>query len=85
MLRLKSKKNLVIEIGGHTDNVGSVETNMALSQKRADAVKRYLVSKGVSSSQVKTKGYGDTQPVAYNDTDEGRQKNRRTQVIIISQ
>ena len=82
---LKSKKSLVIEIGGHTDNVGSAESNQALSKKRADSVKRYLVSKGVTSSQVKTKGYGDTQPVEYNDTAEGRQKNRRTQVTIISQ
>ena len=82
---LKANKKLIIEIGGHTDNVGSQETNKALSQKRADSVKKYLVSKGVSATQIKTKGYGDTQPVAYNNTPEGRQKNRRTQVTIISQ
>lgn len=82
---LKANKKLVIEIGGHTDNVGSQETNKTLSQKRADSVKKYLISKGISSSQIQTKGYGDTQPVAYNDTADGRQKNRRTQVTIISQ
>jgi outer membrane protein OmpA-like peptidoglycan-associated protein len=82
---LKSNKKLVIEIGGHTDNVGNPEANKILSQKRADSVKNYLISKGASATQIKTKGYGDTQPVAYNDTAEGRQKNRRTQITIISQ
>ena len=82
---IKANKSLILEIGGHTDNVGSPESNLVLSQKRADSVKRYLVAKGVSPSQVKTKGYGDTQPVEYNNTPEGRQKNRRTQVTIIQQ
>jgi len=82
---LKSNKKLVIEIGGHTDNVGNPEANKTLSQKRADSVKNYLISKGAASTQIKTKGYGDTQPVAYNNNAEGRQKNRRTQITIISQ
>lgn len=82
---LKSKRRMMIEIGGHTDNVGKQESNQLLSQRRADAVKKYLVSKGVSAGQVKTKGYGDTQPIEYNDTAEGRQKNRRTQITILKQ
>jgi outer membrane protein OmpA-like peptidoglycan-associated protein len=82
---LKTKRKLIIEIGGHTDNVGSVETNKALSQKRANSVKNYLVSKGVPSTQAKTKGYGDTQPIASNSTAEGKQKNRRTQVTILQE
>jgi outer membrane protein OmpA-like peptidoglycan-associated protein len=80
---LKAKKSMVIEIGGHTDNVGSSESNQALSQRRADAVKKYLVSKGVASAQIQTKGYGDSQPIEYNETPEGRQKNRRTQITVL--
>jgi outer membrane protein OmpA-like peptidoglycan-associated protein len=82
---LKAKKGMEIEIGGHTDNVGSQESNMVLSQKRADAVKKYLVSKGIAASRLSTKGYGDTQPIEYNDTPEGRQKNRRTQVTVLKE
>jgi len=82
---LKSKKRLQIEVGGHTDNVGKAENNQLLSLNRAKAVKRYLLSKGIPDGQVKTKGYGDTQPIEYNDTAEGRKKNRRTQITILKQ
>lgn len=82
---LKSRKKLQIEIGGHTDNVGKPEANLLLSLNRAKAVKKYLLSKGVSEGQVKTKGYGDRQPVEYNDSPEGRKKNRRTQITILKQ
>lgn len=79
------KKNMVIEIAGHTDNVGQKEANMKLSQDRANAVRNYLIKKGVKPENIQAKGYGDTQPVAANDTDAGKQKNRRTEVRIIKE
>jgi OmpA-OmpF porin, OOP family len=79
------KKELVIEIAGHTDNVGTPESNQKLSEDRANAVKQYLEKKGIEASRVSAKGYGDTQPVASNDAPAGRQKNRRTEVRIISE
>jgi len=80
---LKAKPNLIIEIAGHTDNVGSFETNLKLSQARAESVRNYLLSKGIAAYRVQAKGYADTQPVASNDTEEGRAKNRRTEVRIL--
>ena len=68
---------LVIEVGGNTDNTGDSAANLALSQQRADAVKSYLVQQGVPDAQLTAKGYGDTHPIASNDTDEGRFRNRR--------
>jgi OmpA-OmpF porin, OOP family len=82
---LKSKPNLVIEISGHTDNVGSPESNLKLSAERANAVRDYLIKHGIAPARVVAKGYGETQPVADNDTPEGRQQNRRTEVRIISE
>ncbi|MFN8177431.1 MAG: OmpA family protein [bacterium] len=69
-----------VEVGGHTDNIASADYNMKLSQRRADAVKAYLVSKGVAADRMESKGYGLTQPVASNDTAEGRAKNRRVEL-----
>jgi OOP family OmpA-OmpF porin len=66
-----------VTIDGHTDNVGVPANNLELSQKRADAVKAYLVSKGVDASRLTSTGYGDTQPVADNKTKAGKAKNRR--------
>lgn len=77
------KKNMVIEISGHTDNVGDDAYNQKLSEERANAVKKYLITKGISENRVKTVGYGPTQPVASNDTEEGRQKNRRISISIL--
>ena len=71
------KKSARIEISGHTDNVGNKNANKSLSQKRADAVRDYLISKGIDGARIKPVGYGDTMPVAPNTTPEGRQKNRR--------
>jgi outer membrane protein OmpA-like peptidoglycan-associated protein len=79
------KKTLVIEIAGHTDNVGAADANQKLSEDRANAVKQYLIKKGIAANRVTAKGYGDTQPEADNSTAEGRQKNRRTEVHIISE
>ncbi len=64
---------------GHTDNVGSKAANQALSERRAQAVKAYVVSKGIDAARFETKGYGDTKPVADNNTAEGRAANRRVQ------
>lgn len=77
------KKSLVIEIAGHTDNVGVKEANQKLSEDRANMVRDYLLKRGVAADHVVAKGYGDTQPVADNNTDKGKQKNRRTEVRII--
>jgi outer membrane protein OmpA-like peptidoglycan-associated protein len=68
---------IAVEISGHTDNVGKKSTNVKLSQKRADAVKAWLVSKGVDAARITTKGYGPDQPIAPNDTPENKRKNRR--------
>jgi OOP family OmpA-OmpF porin len=82
---LKLKKTMEIEIQGHTDNVGTDESNTKLSQDRADAVKKYLVSKGISEKRVTAKGYGPSRPVADNGTDAGKAKNRRTSLKVIKE
>ena len=69
-----------IEVAGHTDSRGSDEYNMKLSQRRAEAVRSYLVSKGIASDRLSAKGYGESQPVADNATDEGRFQNRRVEL-----
>lgn len=71
-------------VEGHTDNVGSDANNLALSQKRADAVKTALVAKGVDASKIETKAYGESKPVDTNDTAAGRQNNRRVEMTITS-
>jgi len=76
-------RNLLIE--GHTDSIGSDEFNQALSQKRADAVKEALVGKGIVPDRIVTKGYGKKFPVAGNDTESGRQMNRRVEVVILNE
>lgn len=82
---LLHKKNIEIEIAGHTDDVGDDAANLKLSQDRADAVKAYLVKKGVKAERVVAKGYGETKPIAPNTTPEGKQKNRRTEVHLLKQ
>jgi outer membrane protein OmpA-like peptidoglycan-associated protein len=72
-----------VAIHGHTDNVGGAKYNMKLSFGRAEAVKAYLVSRGVSESRVSTKGFGFTKPIADNSTSEGRAKNRRIEFVRI--
>lgn len=79
------KKTLFIEIAGHTDNVGAPEANLKLSEDRAKAVKQYLQKKGIAPERISAKGYGDTTPVAQNDSPSNRQKNRRTEVHIVSE
>jgi len=79
---LKEKKDMEIEIAGHTDNVGNKEYNQDLSQRRAEAIKTYLVKKGANVQHIRATGYGDQQPIASNATPEGRAKNRRIEVRI---
>ena len=82
---LKADPKMKIEIAGHTDNVGEDQANMNLSQKRANAVKDYLVKKGIDGSRLLAKGYGETVPIASNDYPEGRMLNRRTEIRIIEE
>ncbi len=74
---------LKIRINGHTDNIGSDTDNLRLSQQRADAVKAYLTQEGIASSRLLTKGFGESKPVADNDTQGGRKTNRRTEFEVI--
>ena len=80
---LKDNATMIIEVGGHTDNLGSDELNLSLSQKRANAVMEYLKLAGIEETRLKAKGYGETQPIADNSTEEGRAKNRRTEFEIV--
>jgi outer membrane protein OmpA-like peptidoglycan-associated protein len=80
---LKENPQMVVEVGGHTDNVGDDQKNLVLSQNRANAVMNYSVKKGVKASQLKAVGYGETQPISENDTDEGRKKNRRVMFTVL--
>ena len=82
---LNENPTLKIQIGGHTDNVGKPADNLALSNNRAKAVVRYLVSKNIAAQRLLAKGLGETQPIDDNKTEEGRAKNRRTEVKVISQ
>jgi len=80
---LQENPTLRVEISGHTDSDGSEMYNLRLSQARAQAVVDYLVSRGISSSRLIAKGYGESRPVAPNDTPENKQKNRRTELKIL--
>jgi outer membrane protein OmpA-like peptidoglycan-associated protein len=69
-------------ITGHTDNVGSDENNQSLSERRASSVGQYLLGKGINSQRVLTAGFGETRPVAPNDSEAGRSQNRRVEVTL---
>jgi len=73
-----------IEVGGHTDSDGDDNSNLRLSQSRAQSVVNYLLGKGVNASKISSKGYGETKPVDTNDTAEGKQNNRRTEITLKS-
>lgn len=77
---LKAWGDVNIEVAGHTDSMGSDAYNMKLSQLRAEAVRNFLISRGVSADRLTAKGYGESLPVADNATDEGRFKNRRVEL-----
>ncbi len=80
---LKEHPDSKVEIQGHTDSVGTVQYNQALSERRANSVKDYLVSQGISEGRITTRGFGKSQPIASNDTDRGRADNRRVVIIEI--
>lgn len=79
---LKEQGSVHVIVEGHTDSIGSNAYNMKLSRRRADAVKKYLVSHGIAARRIKTEGFGKTRPVASNDTDEGRAQNRRVEIHV---
>lgn len=83
MTILNSNKGIKIQINGHTDNVGNADKNKALSNDRAKSVFDYLVENGVAAERMSFKGFGDAKPLASNDTDEGKRRNRRTDFIIL--
>jgi outer membrane protein OmpA-like peptidoglycan-associated protein len=80
---LTDNLGLEIEIDGHTDNVGNDQSNLTLSQNRAKSVLNYLVSKDIKAARLSSNGFGKTKPVAGNDTDEGKQLNRRVEFVIL--
>lgn len=79
---LLSHPDLKLQIEGHTDSVGDADYNERLSQSRADSVRAYLLAQGIASSSATTAGFGETQPVASNDTPAGRQQNRRVELVV---
>ena len=82
-LALNKVGNKSVRIIGHTDSQGSATTNLGLSLQRANAVREYLVNKGVNRSLLSTNGLGSTQPIAENNTEEGRRRNRRIEFEVI--
>jgi outer membrane protein OmpA-like peptidoglycan-associated protein len=80
---LVANPQINVELGGHTDSKGSDEYNQKLSERRAKSVVQYLVGRGIDNGRMTAAGYGETQPVADNDTDEGRELNRRVELKIV--
>ena len=80
---LKNTPDLNIRVEGHTDNIGSKKYNLDLSEKRAEAIKAYLVEKGIDQSRITSVGLGFSKPRAGNDTKEGRALNRRAELIPV--
>jgi OOP family OmpA-OmpF porin len=69
-------------VGGHTDSIGSDEYNLRLSQRRAEAVAAWLAAHGIAAARLTAKGFGESKPVADNRTAEGRQRNRRIEIVV---
>ncbi len=80
---MEKKPNWKLKISGHTDNKGDAVANLKLSQKRSEAIKKYLVGKGIVADRFKVEWFGSTKPIADNKTEDGRQKNRRVEMLII--
>ncbi|MFN8246389.1 MAG: OmpA family protein [Ferruginibacter sp.] len=80
---LKKNPDMRIELSAHTDNIGGYSTNMGLSKDRANAAKQFLLSKGIEAGRIVAKGYGEVKPIAKNRTEEGRQKNRRVEFVVL--
>ena len=83
-LMLKNPQLTKIRVEGHTDNTGDPAYNQALSEARAETVLDYLVTKGVAADRLEARGYGFSRPIADNDTEAGRAKNRRVDFVIVS-
>jgi OOP family OmpA-OmpF porin len=81
---LKAYPNAQVQLSGHTDNTGAADANQSLSLNRADAVKAMLVGQGISAERISTQGLGQDRPLASNDTEEGRARNRRTELTVTS-
>jgi outer membrane protein OmpA-like peptidoglycan-associated protein len=80
---MNENPSIEIEIGGHTDHVGSEQDNVLLSQARADKIREYLSQKGISTGRMLAKGYGESKPLVPNDTETNRQLNRRVEFLIL--
>ena len=80
---MKKNPDLKVEVDGHTDSTGTAAYNMTLSEKRAEAVKKYFVDQGIDPNRLTTKGFGITKSAASNKTKEGRAKNRRVELTPV--
>ena len=78
-----NKVNWNLILSGHTDNAGSEDFNLKLSTKRAEAVKNYLINKGIAAERITAKGFGESMPIAPNDTEQNRAINRRVEFFIV--
>ncbi len=81
---LRLNPDIVVEVAGHTDSAGSAEYNAWLSDRRADSVRQYLVDRGANSRNLSARGYGEAEPIADNETAQGRARNRRVELRILS-
>jgi outer membrane protein OmpA-like peptidoglycan-associated protein len=81
IVALKEWGDVDVEVAGHTCSIGTEEYNLGLSQRRAEAVRNYLVSKGVSADRLTVRGYGESRPAVSNATREGRAQNRRVELV----
>ncbi len=79
---MKKNPNYTLEIEGHTDNTGDAAKNMDLSQRRANTIKKYLVTKGIDEKRLTAQGFGDTRPLVPNDSEENKAKNRRVEFKV---
>ena len=80
---MKENTKVVIQLEGHTDNIGNAQKNFELSEDRVEAVKKYLASKGISKDRIKTKAFGGTQPLSTEKTEEARALNRRVEMRLL--
>ena len=80
---MKCYPNMQVELDGHTDNTGDPEANKKLSVDRANAIRDLLVSGGIDSSRITTQGFGADKPIASNDTEDGKARNRRTELVVV--
>jgi outer membrane protein OmpA-like peptidoglycan-associated protein len=82
---MKHKRSARVEISGHTDTMGNAKSNKVLSKKRAEACRKYLVDKGIAPDRITAVGYGGERPIASNDTEDGRQQNRRIEAKEVTE